>query len=269
MKRKKKLPTRRRRALRCAGAALVLLLLVQNLLHTALLLPIQAVRLKEAQTGVRGTRVVHRQWEPGTYNGTGLFYLTANEEAVMLCDTVLTFRGWLPVYGALLDCGEDAPLHAAQRFLYKVDHPHDGGERQLRGTHYFFYGRVDDPDIETVEITLPEGSGLGEEPLAAPLFQKNGHRYFLLYRWAPGEEWPPQETGRAAGKDCEGSTVAEKPGSLQRAKNGGVLLGERGLPGFSAGGGSVHHRRPGLLQLPGLASASEGDGSGGCAVPGG
>lgn len=214
MKRRRKLPTRRRRALRCAGAALVLLLLVQNLLHTALLLPIQAIRLKEAQTGVRDTEVVRRQWEKGTYNGTGLFYLTASEEAVMLCDTALTFRGWLPMHGALLDCGEDAPLHAAQRFLYKADRPEEGRKTRFYGTHCFFYGRVDDADIETVEITLPEGAGTGEDPLNAPLFQKNGRRYFLLHCYIPGEGLPARESGRAAGKDRAGNTVAEVPMEL-------------------------------------------------------
>ena len=48
MRRKKKLSIRRRRGVRCAAAALALLILAQNFLHTALLLPIQAVRLAEA-----------------------------------------------------------------------------------------------------------------------------------------------------------------------------------------------------------------------------
>ena len=74
MRKKKRLPTRRRRGVRCAVAALVLLILAQNLLHTALLLPIQAVRLREGQDGVQDTRVVRRQWEPELLNGTALFY---------------------------------------------------------------------------------------------------------------------------------------------------------------------------------------------------
>ena len=107
MRRKKKLSIRRRRGVRCAAAALALLILAQNFLHTALLLPIQAVRLAEEQNGVRNTRVIWRHWEPELLNGTALFYLTANNNAVLLTDAYLTVQGWRPGYSGLLDCTED------------------------------------------------------------------------------------------------------------------------------------------------------------------
>ena len=135
MKRRKKLLTRRRRALRCAAAALVLLLLAQSLLHTALLLPIQAVRRSEDRLGVQGTRVIRRQWKPDLHNGTALFYLTANDRAVLLSDTFFDAQGWLPKSASLLDCTGGKPLHAGERIIL-LDAGEDA-ENRYYGTHLF------------------------------------------------------------------------------------------------------------------------------------
>lgn len=189
MRRKKRLSTRRRRAAGCIVLALVLLLLAQNLLHTALLLPIQAVHLKEQQNGIPRTRVVRRQWEPELHNGTALFYLTASDRAVVLSDTYLTAQGWRPMYSSILDCTGDRPLHAGERIVI-LDAGEDA-ESRYYGTHLFFYGRVDDPAIETVEIRLqvpPDYEAAEGETvdvgyyllLNAPIFEKEGRRYFLL-----------------------------------------------------------------------------------------
>jgi len=201
---------------RCAAAALVLLILAQNFLHTALLLPIQAVRLAEEQNGVQDTRAVRRQWEPELFNGTALFYLTASDNAVLLTDTYLTARGWQPRYSGFLDCTEDKPLHAGERIVTR-----DAGEdaeNRYYGTHLFFYGRVDDPAIETVEIRLQappdyeaaegETVDLGYLLLTAPIFQKSGRRYFLLdYRMPFLVNFARED--RIVGRDAAGNTVTE------------------------------------------------------------
>lgn len=183
MRRRRRLPTRRRRALGCAALALALLLLVQGLLHTGLLLPIQAVRLGEGQEGVRDTRVILRQWEPELYR-TSLCYLTASDRALVLSHPHLTVRGWQGGGTALLDCVEDQPLHAKEQVILL-----DAGaeaENRYYGTHHFFYGRVDDPAIETVEIQLKvppeaaEGGPSGHLTLTAPIIEREGRRYFLL-----------------------------------------------------------------------------------------
>lgn len=188
MRRKKRLPTRRRRAVGYATGALVLLLLAQNFLHTAYLLPIQAVRMREGQEGAQDTQVVRRQWEPELHSGTALFYLTASDNAVVLSDTLLTAQGWRPMSSSMLDCTEDKPLHAGERIV-TLDAGEDA-ENRYYGTHLFFYGRVDDPAIETVEIRLqtPPGYEAAEGEtvdagyllLTAPIFEKDGRRYFLL-----------------------------------------------------------------------------------------
>lgn len=189
MRRRKRLPTRRRRAARCAAAALVLLILAQNFLHTAYLLPIQAVRLMEEKQGLQGSQVVRRQWEPEVYGWSSLFYLTAGGRAVSLTGVSLTARGWWPTHTGLLDCAEDKPLHAGEEIVM-LDTGEDA-ENRYYGTHLFFYGRVDDPAIETVEIRLqvpPDYEAAEGETvdvgyyllLNAPIFEKEGRRYFLL-----------------------------------------------------------------------------------------
>ena len=214
MRRKKKLSIRRRRGVRCAAAALALLILAQNFLHTALLLPIQAVRLAEEQNGVRNTRVIWRHWEPELLNGTALFYLTANNNAVLLTDAYLTVQGWRPGYSGLLDCTEDKPLHAGERIV-TLD-AGENAENRYYGAHLFFYGRVDDPAIETVEIRLQvppdyetaegETVDLGYLLLTAPIFQKEGRRYFLLDYRAPSPDGV-KRADRIVGRNAAGNGV--------------------------------------------------------------
>ena len=212
MTRRGKLPTRKRGAMRHAARALILLLVVQYLLHVGLLLPIQAIHMAEEREGVRGTRVLRRLWEPDIYKST-LFYLSASEDAVVLSDARLTFLGWLPQFGTALDCTGSAPLHAAERSVSQSGKP---------GRHMFFYGRVDDPAIETVELSLRyiSGYGRGGEKnrfevavlLTVPeesWIERNGRRYFLLsYKL---EDWP-YESGEqtfAIGRDAAGEMITE------------------------------------------------------------
>lgn len=181
------LPTRRRRALRNLAAAALTVFLVNSLLHIGLLLPIQAIREVEEREGTRG-RVVKRIWEPAVFK-TGLFYLTENEDMVFLGSTHFSVLGWAPGFGWAVDCTEDAPLHAAHATSGR-----DGREV------WHFYGRVDDPAIETVEVSLraitgfdPKGVPVYEERvrLTAPRedwLEKEGRRYFLLRCLL--EDWP-------------------------------------------------------------------------------
>ena len=211
MRRREKLPTRRREALRHAARALILLLVAQYLLHIGLL-PIQAIHMAEEREGVRGTWVLRRLWEPDIYK-TSLFYLSASENAVILSDTYLTFLGWLPQFGTALDCTGGRPLYAAERSVSRNEEP---------GRHLFFYGRVDDPAITTVELSLRYISSYGrageknryEEALLLTVpekgwIERNGRRYFLLSYEL--EDWP-YESGQytfAAGRDAAGETVTE------------------------------------------------------------
>nr|WP_326172360.1 hypothetical protein [uncultured Oscillibacter sp.] len=212
MKRRKRLPTRRRDALRHASRALILLLLVQNLLHVGLLLPVQALRETEEREGVCGTKVLRRIWEPDIYK-TSLFYLTASENALLLGDVHFTHLGWFPQFGAALDCTGGAPLYAAERTVSRY-----GQE----GTYCFFYGRADAPSIETVELSLryisgydeAEGENIYQEHVRLTVpkeswMERDGHRYFLLPYKLEGWPYQTSEHTFVTGRDNAGKVVTE------------------------------------------------------------
>lgn len=173
MKRRKRLPTRRRDALRHASRALILLLLVQNLLHVGLLLPVQALRETEEREGVCGTKVLRRIWEPDIYK-TSLFYLTASENALLLGDVHFTHLGWFPQFGAALDCTGGAPLYAAERTVSRY------GQEEM---YCFFYGRADAPSIETVELSLRYISGYDEAEGRISIRSMSGSQFQKRAGW--------------------------------------------------------------------------------------
>lgn len=239
MRRKKRLSTRRRRAAGYAAGALVLLLLAQNFLHTAYLLPIQAVRPMEEKQGLQGSQVIRRQWKPEVYGWSSLFYLTAGGRAVSLTGVSLTARGWQPTHTGLLDCTEDKPLHAGEEIVM-LDAGEDA-ENRYYGTHLFFYGRVDDPAIETVEIRLQappdykaaEGETVdaGYLLLNAPIFEKDGRRYFLLDHRTSFQD--VAKADRIVGRNAAGNGVT----SFQIPVTGRSIA--RRAPGAAEAGGST------------------------------
>lgn len=207
------LPARKRRALKYLTIAALTVVLVNYTLHTGLLLPIQAIRAVEEREGVPHGRVVTRLWEPAVHK-TGLFYLTENETMVLLGNTYLSLLGWTPGFGWALDCASGAPLYAGETSSCR-----DGGE-----TVWHFYGRVDSPEIETVEISLrsitgydqERGENLYEEQvlLAAgreDWLEKEGRRFFLLR--CQLEDWPEHSgvNAFAIGRDAAGNLVTEFP----------------------------------------------------------
>lgn len=219
--RRKRMSTRKRDALRHAARALLLLLAANYLLHTGQLLPIQAIRETEEREGVYHTRVLRRMWAPEIYK-TSLFYLTANENALLLGDAHFTYLGWFPQFGTALDCSGGEPLYAAERSVIR--------QRDQESTLYFFYGRVDDPAVETVEISLRYISGYDEEKkekiyqehdrLTAPIWsERDGRRYFLVQYDLDREDWPEHfgAYSFAIGKDASGEVLTEfdiREGSL-------------------------------------------------------
>lgn len=209
-KEKTPLPSRKRRALKYLFAAALAVLLVNYTLHIGLLLPVQALRQVEEREGVRG-RIVTWRWEPRVHK-TGLFFLTENEDMVLLGNTYLTALGWTPGFGWAVDCTGGGPLHAGETASYR-----EGGE-----TVWQFYGRVDDPKIETVEISLRVITGYDEvrrenvyEEHARltvdreAFLKKEGRSYFLVD--CQLEDWPENSGvyAFAIGLDGGGKAVAE------------------------------------------------------------
>lgn len=209
--RRKKLPTRRRRALRRLVLAAAVLLLSNHLLGVGLLLPVQAVRQVEERQGAPHGAVLDRLWTPEIHR-THLVYLTASEKAVTIADTYLSVYGWIGGFGWSLDCTTGEPLYAGEMTMYR-------DERE--GTVCCYYGRVDDPTIETVTISVrgelydettktaywEEAARLTAEP--EDFLERKGYRCFLLSHIIT--DWP-YDSGRHAwvtGYDAAGNVVAE------------------------------------------------------------
>lgn len=209
--RRKKLPTRRRRALRRLVLAAAVLLLSNHLLGVGLLLPIQAIRQVEERQGAPHGAVLDRLWTPEIHR-THLVYLTASEKAVTIADTYLSVYGWIGGFGWSLDCTTGEPLYAGEMTMYR-------DERE--GTECCYYGRVDDPTIETVMISVrgelydettktaywEEAARLTAEP--EDFLERKGYRCFLLSHIIT--DWP-YDSGRhawATGYDAAGNVVAE------------------------------------------------------------
>ncbi len=208
---RKTLPTRRRRALRRLVLAAAVLLLSNHLLGVGLLLPVQAVRQVEERQGAPHGAVLDRLWTPEIHR-THLVYLTASEKTVTIADTYLSVYGWIGGFGWSLDCTTGEPLYAGEMTMYR-------DERE--GTVCCYYGRVDDPTIETVTISergelydettktayWEEAARLTAEP--EDFLERKGYRCFLLSHIIT--DWP-YDSGRhawATGYDAAGNVVAE------------------------------------------------------------
>lgn len=175
---RKKLRTRWQTALKRFFIMAAVMILVNHFMILGLLLPIQAIRKVEERQGTGRTRVVTRVHVPEIY-ASMLLYLTENENTTMLVDTHLNLFGWMPDFGTALDCTGGAPLYAGRVCLY-----HDSEDVS------YFFGCVDDPDIETVSVRLFASEvdemshrvpGEEVECLTVPeLYEKEGRRYFLL-----------------------------------------------------------------------------------------
>ena len=181
------LPTRKRAALRRLVKAAAVLLVVNHVFLLGLLLPRQAVHQTEERQGVGWTRVVARAWAPEVHK-THLIYLTENERATILSGTYLTVYGWMDAFGWALDCTTGAPFYAGEYSMRR-----SGAER----SSWYYYGRVDDPAIETVAISMQVEDWENGEPVRREVrrltadrtdwLEKEGRRYFLFS--LPEMEW--------------------------------------------------------------------------------
>ena len=187
--------TRRGRAIWWAAAAAVLLLLANHVFRMGFLLPLQGIRDIEERQGAPHGQTLARLWTPEVH-ATHLVYLRGSEDAVTIADTYLTVYGWMGGFGWTLDCAEDAPLYAGEMTMRQDDQTE---------TVCCYYGRVDDPEIARVEISVrgayyAETGELWEEAANLPVegedfVQRDEGRYFLVEDIR--QEWPYDSSGRA------------------------------------------------------------------------
>ena len=192
---REKLPARRRWVARRIAVFLLLLLAVNHVLHLGYLLPVQGIRDIEERQGAPHGQTLARLWTPEVH-ATHLVYLRGSEKAVTIADTYLTVYGWMGGFGWTLDCAEDAPLYAGEMTMRQDDQTE---------TVCCYYGRVDDPEIARVEISVrgayyAETGELWEEAANLPVegedfVQRDEGRYFLVEDIR--QEWPYDSSGRA------------------------------------------------------------------------
>lgn len=181
MKREKKqtrVSTRKRRALKGMALAVLLVVLVNHIMHIGILLPRLSIHQLEERQGCGWTQVITREWVPEIHK-IHIAYLTGNEEAVLLGSTYLTIYGWMAEFAISLDCSKESPIHVGESDLYRDEN-----------TVQYFFGRVDDPDITSVVISLQAEvwdeetqSGVRQEVQQIhvdTLVERNGFRYFLI-----------------------------------------------------------------------------------------
>ena len=208
---REKVSSRKRWVLRRFAVFLLALLAVNHFMQMGFLLPIQAIRQVEERLGAPHGAVLDRLWTPEIHR-THLVYLTASEEAVTIADTYLTVYGWTSGFGWALDCTAGEPLYAGEMTMYRDEQA---------GTVCCYYGRVDDPAIETVAVSVrgqvydettqtarwEETARLTAEP--EDFLEWKGHRHFLLPHIIT--DWP-YDSGRhawATGYDVAGNVVVE------------------------------------------------------------
>ena len=204
---KKQVLSRKQLALRRLAIAAVLMVLINHFFLLGLIFPRQCIWKLEEREGARHTSVVTRDWAPEIHK-THLVYLTENDETTLFGSTYLSVYGWFAGFSVALDCSEEAPLYAGRSYMSRDD-----------GRIMYFFGRVDDPAIETVEISLrsQEWNEAAQAPFyreirrlsTAKLLEKDGRRYFLQ---RDSGEWdnetcsPPWPV--AIGYDSAGNEVA-------------------------------------------------------------
>lgn len=169
---KQKVLTRKGKALRRLGRFLVILFAVNWVFGIGLLTPRHAVWQQQEREGIIGhMRVVDRDWVP-EIGVTHFRYLLQNDKAVMLAGTNLSLYGWMGAFSTALDCTVEKPLYAAMDSLHK-----DGK------SVYYFWGRIDDPEVDCVVISLCH-----QEYYDGKDFYPEDFRFY-----ANGEDWKEQE----------------------------------------------------------------------------
>lgn len=234
--RKKKVPTRKRRAFRWLCAA-VLLVLVNNILHdTYYVLPIQNLWKQEEILGCGRTDVLRRTWDPAAKD---LIYLSANEKAVILLGESLGLSGWNTDNWGYLDCTDaenswgNTSVFDENTNKWKFLNYTGGGNvqgnicifgRNTKAPVWYAYGLVDDPAVTEIRLSVrfavldtgdhsyQEAKTSSVSTTADDWFWQDGKRYFLLRNEleGPGEGRIVSLAGTAlTALDANGETIAE------------------------------------------------------------
>ena len=170
--RKKRLPTRRRRALRWL-AALVLLVGACHYLDIYRLTPDRALRRQEQYFATGRTEldaVVRDTYR--TDSGVGILTASQNDEVLLMgLSHWSLFEGWMPGFAWPVERTDGAVDVYAAYYSW---------ESGSNCNPYAVYGCVNDPRVTTVELTVRDWEGAGEYTLETEIrTAEDGHRFFF------------------------------------------------------------------------------------------
>lgn len=203
-KKRTRLLSRKRSAVRQIAITLAALFLLNYVMHIGVPLPRLAYHKLEERAGTGWTRVVKRDWAP-EIRKTHIVYLSGDDTATVFGSVDFTIYGWMPGFGVSLDCTKDAPLYAGRSFMHKDE-----------TACWYFFGRVDDPAIETVSISLcseeydnMSHAYIGKEirQVPAEMINRGGHRYFFLQDDGEWDESYSTPRSIVIGYDSAGNEV--------------------------------------------------------------
>jgi len=211
--RKKRLSTRKRRALRR-----VLILLALVIASWALgsygYLPSDSLREMEEMQGIGRTEMLRRIWSPATDGWNRMVYLSANENAVMLSGCFWNpFEGWTGSTYSIIDCSaEEVPVHSCVH----LESNSGEGEKMTTMVPVRTFGRVDDPAVEVIEMRLWM-TRVGEERRQIAVqrserkdwLELNGRTYFLMQTDRLEWEGPVFFEPMLRALDANGNVVTE------------------------------------------------------------
>lgn len=206
---KKKLVSRRYRALRNIAIA-VLVVAIHASINYYALTPMLALEYAKDRSGVYDpTEVVTMQRVPEMHRFHRL-YMIENENMVALGSTIFRTVGWEGSFVWEVDCTEDLPVHCGE---VAMSHSGQSDGERLR----FYFGRIDDKNIERIEllevslngksiyeVDILENTASSFELTKDDWIKKDG-QYYFLQKITPSEDWSVQLYIRAY--NSEGNEV--------------------------------------------------------------
>lgn len=153
--------------------------------------PGHALREMEERLGCGPTEVIRELGELPIGDRGREMFLAANDNALVLGSRKFDLGdGWQTDSRAAVDCSRGEPVAArtCEMDILERDAYREGDHKQ---TMVWFYGRVDDPDIQEVEVGLvkyePNGTDVVEETWVKTLAQGEwlcaGGRYYFVTSW--------------------------------------------------------------------------------------
>ena len=149
------------------------------------------LREVEERLGCGPTEVIRELGELPIGDRGWEMFLAANDNTLILSGRAFHLgSGWQYYGSSVVDCslGEPVAAGTCEMDVLERDAYREGDHKQ---TMVWFYGRVDDPDIQEVEVGLvkyePDGTDVVEETWAKTLAQEEwlraGGRYYFVTSW--------------------------------------------------------------------------------------